>query len=182
MNIAVFCSANADIDPRFFKATATLGRWCAEKGHTVLFGGTNLGLMECVAKAAHEAGGCVVGVVPKFVEEGGKESTYMDEVYHCENLTDRKEMLNTLCDVAIALPGGVGTLDEVFTLAAANAVGYRHQRVILYNMEGFWDTLVALLDNLERQGMIRGNYRSRISVVNNLDELEEDLKGERVKK
>ena len=166
MNIAVFCSANADIDPRFFKATAALGRWCAEKGHTVLFGGTNLGLMECVAKAAHEAGGRVVGVVPKFVEEG----------YHCENLTDRKEMLNTLCDVAIALPGGVGTLDEVFTLAAANTVGYRHQRVILYNMEGFWDTLVALLDNLERHGMIRGNYRSRISVVNNLDELEENLK------
>ena len=179
MNIAVFCSANADIDPRFYEATAALGRWCAEKGHTVIFGGTNLGLMECVAKAAHEAGGCVVGVVPKFVEEGGKESAYMDEVHHCENLSDRKDTLNTLCDVAVALPGGVGTLDEVFTLAAANTVGYRRQRIILYNMEGFWDTLVALLNNLERQGMIRGNYRNRISVVNNLDELEEELKVKR---
>ena len=181
MNIAVFCSANADIDPRFYEATAALGRWCAEKGHTVIFGGTNLGLMECVAKAAHEAGGRVVGVVPKFVEEGGKESTYMDEVHHCENLSDRKDTLNTLCDVAVALPGGVGTLDEVFTLVAANTVGYRRQRVILYNMEGFWDTLMALLNNLEHQGMIRGNYRNRISVVNNLDELEEELKG-RVKR
>ena len=176
MNIAVFCSANADIDPRFYEATAALGRWCAEKGHTVIFGGTNQGLMECLAKATHEAGGRVVGVVPKFVEEGGKESTYVDEVHHCENLTDRKEMLNTLCDVAIALPGGVRTLDEVFTLVAANTVGYRRQRVILYNMKGFWDTLVALLNNLEHQGMIRGNYRNLISVVNNLDELEEELK------
>ena len=93
-------------------------------------------------------------------------------------------MLNTLCDVAIALPGGVGTLDEVFTLVAANTVGYRRQRVILYNMKGFWDTLVALLNNLEHQGMIRGNYRNLISVVNNLDELEEELKwkSEKVKR
>ena len=75
MKIAVFCSANADIDPRFFKATEALGRWCAEKGHVVLFGGTNQGLMECIAKAAHEAGGRVEGVVPKFVEEGGMESS-----------------------------------------------------------------------------------------------------------
>ena len=175
MKIAVFCSANADIDPRFFKATEALGRWCAEKGHVVLFGGTNQGLMECIAKAAHEAGGRVEGVVPKFVEEGGMESTYMDKVYHTENLTDRKEMLNTLCDVAIALPGGVGTLDEVFTLAAANSIGYHQQHIIIYNMEGFWDELVALLNKLESQGMIRGNYRKRITVVNSLDELEKCL-------
>ena len=84
-------------------------------------------------------------------------------------------MLNTLCDVAIALPGGVGTLDEVFTLAAANSIGYHHQHIIIYNMEGFWDELVALLNKLESQGMIRGDYRKRIMVVNNLEELEQCL-------
>ena len=175
MNIALFCSANADINPRFFEATAALGRWCAEKGHVVLFGGTNQGLMECVAKAAHEAGGRVEGVAPRFVEAGGMLSKHMDKVYHTENLTDRKELLNTLSDVAIALPGGVGTLDEVFTLVASATIGYRRQRVILYNMEGFWNALVALLDNLEQQGMIRGNIRDRIVVVNSLEELEKQI-------
>ena len=171
MKIAVFCSANADIDPRFFKATEALGRWCAEKGHVVLFGGTNQGLMECIAKAAHEAGGRVEGVVPKFVEEGGMESTYMDKVYHTENLTDRKEMLNTLCDVAIALPGGVGTLDEVFTVAASHTIGYHAKMVILYNMNGFYDSLIALLNDLQGRGMIRGKWTDDIQVATSLDEI-----------
>lgn len=77
--------------------------------------------------------------------------------------------------MAIALPGGVGTLDEVFTLAAANSIGYHQQHIIIYNMEGFWDELVALLNKLESQGMIRGDYRKRIAVVNNLEELEKCL-------
>lgn len=175
MNIAIFCSANANIDPRFFTATEALGRWCAAHGHTVIFGGTNQGLMQCVAKAAHEAGARVVGVVPKFVEEGGMESAYMHQVYHTENLTDRKELLNSLCDVAIALPGGVGTLDEVFTLVAANTIGYQHKHVFIFNMEGFWNALELLLHNLQQQGMIRGDYRQYVSVVNSLDELQRQL-------
>ena len=77
--------------------------------------------------------------------------------------------------MAIALPGGVGTLDEVFTLVASATIGYRRQRVILYNMEGFWNALVALLDNLEQQGMIRGNIRDRIVVMNSLEELEKQI-------
>ena len=171
MKIAIFCSANEHIDPCFFMATEQLGRWCAEQGHTILFGGTNQGLMECVAKAAHEARGCVIGIVPRIVEKDGKTSRNMDVEYPCENLSDRKDLLNTQCDVAIALPGGVGTLDEVFTLAASGCIGYHDKRVILYNIKGFWNPLLALLDHLQQTGMIRGDYRQHIAVAQSLEEI-----------
>ena len=79
------------------------------------------------------------------------------------------------CDVAVALPGGIGTLDEVFTLAASHTIGYHQKMVILYNIDGFWDSLVALLDDLQAKGMIRGNYTQYIQVANNFDELRQLL-------
>ena len=170
MKIAIFCSANDKIDPDFFKETAHLGRRCAEEGHTIVFGGTNQGLMDCVAKAAHEAGGQVVGIVPTIIEKGGHNSAYMDIHIPCVNLSDRKELMNTQCDIAVALPGGIGTLDEIFTLAASATIGYHDKRVVLFNIKGFWDALLHLLDHLQAQGMIRGNYRQTIVVANSVDE------------
>jgi len=78
--------------------------------------------------------------------------------------------MNTQCDIAVALPGGIGTLDEIFTLAASATIGYHDKRVVLFNIKGFWDALLHLLDHLQEQGMIRGNYRQTIVVANNVDE------------
>ena len=74
MKIAIFCSANENIDPDFFEMTEALGRWMAENHHDLIFGGTNQGLMNCVAKAVHDGGGRVIGVVPSLVEKGGRMS------------------------------------------------------------------------------------------------------------
>ena len=71
MKICIFCSANDQIDPDFFVLTEELGRWAAQQGHTIVYGGVNCGLMECVAKASHEAGGMNIGVIPQIVEKGG---------------------------------------------------------------------------------------------------------------
>ena len=92
--------------------TEELGRWMAENGHTLVFGGCNLGLMECVAKAVHDAGGTTIGVVPMIIEKGGKVSDYVDVKMMCDNLSDRKDFMLAQCDVAVALPGGVGTLEH----------------------------------------------------------------------
>ena len=75
------------------------------------------------------------------------------------------------CDVAIALPGGIGTLDEIFTVAASHTIGYHHKKVILYNMKGFWDSLILVLEDLRRRGMIRGNYTDYIRVASSADEI-----------
>ena len=89
MKIAVFCSANSNIDPEYFKTAAELGRWIGENGHTLVFGGCNLGLMECTAEAVRKAGGRAIGVVPSIIERGGKASPSMDVCIPCDNLSYR---------------------------------------------------------------------------------------------
>ena len=171
MRIGIFCSANNLINPTFFLLTEELGRWAARNGHIIVFGGVNQGLMECVAKAVKESGGETVGVVPSIVEETGRTSQYNDRVLTCNNLNERKQLMLDESDVFIALPGGVGTLDEVFTVAASYTIGYHHKRVILYNMKGFWDSTISMLDDLQQRGMVRGQWRDYICVADNLDEI-----------
>lgn len=171
MNIGVFCSANASIDPIFFERTRELGRWMGREGHTLVFGGCNLGLMECVAEAVHEAGGKTIGVVPSIVERGGRASDHVDVKLLCDNLDDRKALMVQRSDLFIALPGGVGTLDEVFTVVASATIGYHHKPLLLYNVNGFWDSLVALMADLQQRGVIRGEWQSLIKEVKNLDEI-----------
>jgi hypothetical protein len=173
MKIAVFCSANDTIAPEYFTLTEQLGKWMAEQGHSLVFGGCNLGLMECVAKAVHEAGGQTIGVVPSIIEERGRVSDYVDVEIPCDNLSDRKELMLAQSDVSIALPGGVGTLDEIFSVVAAHCIGYHQQQVILYNINGFWDSLVALLDDLTAKGVIRGDYHQQIKVAHSLEEIKQ---------
>lgn len=175
MKIAIFCSANKDIDAEYFRLTEDLGRWMAANGHAVVFGGANLGLMECIAKSVFDAGGQTIGVVPSLLLDGEAVSDYTQVVIPCDNLSDRKAIMMAQCDVVIALPGGIGTLDEIFTVVASATIGYHHKRVILYNMKGFWDSLVHLLDDLSDKGMVRGRWQEYVCVANTLEEINEAL-------
>lgn len=171
MNIGIFCSANNNIDESYFKLTQELGEWIGRNKHSVVFGGCNIGLMEHIARACHDAGGMNIGIIPSIIEKNGKVSEYVDVAIHCDNLSDRKDLLLTHSEIIIALPGGLGTLDEVFTVAASATIGYHHKQVILYNMNGFWDKLIDLLDDLQQKGMVRGDYHEQIAVVSSLNEI-----------
>lgn len=172
MHICIFCSANQNIDADFFRLTDELGRWMGEHGHTLVFGGVNMGLMECVGKAAHESGALTVGVIPTIIEKNGRKSNYVDVEVLCDNLADRKELMLAKSDVSVALPGGIGTLDEIFSVLASASIGYHQKPVILYNMKGFWNPLLQLLDEMERQGVIRETLRQHLYVADTLEELE----------
>ena len=172
MKICVFCSANEQIDPDFFRAAEELGRWAATNGHVIVYGGVNQGLMECLGRAAHEAGGRTIGVVPAIVAKTGRTSQYVEIEIPCDNLTDRKQLMMDQADLFVALPGGIGTLDEVFTVAASATIGYHQKPVILYNLKGFWNPLIALLDDLGQRGMVRGEWRQYIRVATSIDELQ----------
>ena len=178
MKICIFCSANQQLDPDFFGMSEELGRWLAKEGHTLVYGGVNSGLMECVARAVKQAGGRTVGVIPKIVEKGGRISDYVDVEIMCDNLSDRKQLMEDRSDVFIALPGGIGTMDEVFTIAAAHTIGYHDKRVILYNMKGFWNDMAAMLDNLQQRGMVRGQWRDYIAVAESLEDIKDLLSQE----
>lgn len=175
MKIGVFCSANDHIDPDFFRLADELGQWMGHEGHTLVFGGCDMGLMEQTARSVHEAGGMTIGVVPRIIEKHGRVSDYVDVNIACDNLSDRKDLMLAQSDVLVALPGGIGTLDEVFTVAASHTIGYHQKRVILYNMKGFWNKLIALLNDLSESGMIRGEWQKYIAVADSLEQLKEEI-------
>lgn len=171
MNVGVFCSANADIDEEFFSLTRQFGEWLGRNGHVLVFGGCNLGLMECVAGAAHRAGGMCIGAVPTIVERGGRVSAYVDVKIMCDNLSDRKDIMLAKSDVLVALPGGVGTLDEIFTVVASASIGYHRKSVVLYNMKGFWNPLLSMLGSMKDAGVIRPDFDGQLLVADTFDEL-----------
>mgnify|MGYP002167151842 CR=1 FL=1 len=138
MKICIFCSANSDIEPVYFEKTRELGEWIAGNGDAIVFGGCDMGLMECIAEAVYTNGGMTIGVVPSKIEENGHVSPHLSVEIPCDNLSDRKDLMLLKSDVVIALPGGLGTLDEIFTVAASATIGYHGKKVILYNINGFW--------------------------------------------
>ncbi len=171
MKIAVFCSANNSVVDEFAKEVDDFGAWIGREGHTLVYGGANTGLMERLANSAHEAGAMVIGVVPQILEKGGRSSEFIDVEIPCDNLSDRKDLMLAQSDAAVVLPGGIGTLDELFTVAASRTIGYHQKPLVVYNIHGFWNSLRALLDDLQKCGMIRGKYTDGIAFADNPDAL-----------
>ncbi len=174
--IGIFCSACEQISPRYFECTRELGAWMAAEGKTLVYGGADMGLMECIAHSVKEHGGKVMGVVPTKLEEKGRVSDLLDVTFHTVNLSDRKDVILRESDILVALPGGVGTLDEVFHVVAAATIGYHTKRVVLYNIDGFWDSMLAMLQQMETKGFIRRPLNQFLNVATTLDELKDLLK------
>jgi uncharacterized protein (TIGR00730 family) len=171
-SVAVFCAASEDIDPLYSEAAAEVGLMLGHIGASLVYGGARFGLMEATAKAAKAAGARVVGVVPDILEERGRVSTLLDEKVPCRNLSERKDIMLRRSDILVALPGGIGTLDEIFHVMAAATIGYHSKKVVLYNVNGFWNGMLAALRESERNGFIRGGLERFMLVAGNIDELE----------
>ena len=174
--IGIFCSACEQISPRYFECTRELGAWMAAEGKTLVYGGADMGLMECIAHSVKEHGGKVMGVVPTKLEEKGRVSDLLDVTFHTVNLSDRKDVILRESDILVALPGGVGTLDEIFHVVAAATIGYHTKRVVLYNIDGFWDSMLAMLQQMETQGFIRRPLDQFLNVATTLNDLKDLLK------
>lgn len=171
MKIAVYCSANNNIAEEYYEATRRLGEWMAANNHTLVWGGGNCGLDGCIGDTVHAHGGRTVGMVPRALERSGRVSDNIDVYIPTNGLDDRKELMIAQSDIAIALPGGIGTLDEIFTQAGGNTIGFHKKKVVLYNVLGFWDTTIALLDFMQDNGMVRGHWNDYIIVANSIEEL-----------
>lgn len=174
--IGIFCSASSHIDPFYFEKARELGTWMGKQGKTLVYGGSNGGLMECVAEAVKTNGGRVFGVIPTIVESRNNVSEYVDIDFRCNNLSDRKDTMLQESQVMVALPGGIGTLDEIFTVMASAKIGYHHKKIILYNINGFWNKLIELLDDLAMKHFVPGNWADYCQVVDSFEELTTLLK------
>lgn len=170
-NIGVFCSASGILDDAY-KATATrFGTWIGQQGMTLVYGGSNVGLMEVMARAAHQAGAKVVGVYPHFMLQRNKPSEHVTECVFTNDLSERKNIMCERADVLVALPGGLGTLDEVFHTIAGCILGRHSKRIIFFNQDGFYDHLLTFLDQLDQRHFTRCPQDKYCAVANTLDEL-----------
>ena len=172
-SVAVFCAASENIAPGYFEAASEVGTMLGRLGATLVYGGARFGLMEATAKAAKQAGARIVGVVPHILVERDRVSNLLDEQVGCRNLSERKDIMLERSDVLVALPGGIGTLDEIFHVLAAATIGYHTKRVVLYNVNGFWNPLLATVEEMSQAGFVRGEMEKYLIVANSVAELED---------
>ena len=171
LNVGVFCSASETIDEKYFIATRRFGEWMGSNKMTLVYGGANMGLMECIARAVKSKGGHVIGVAPAILEEHERVSAIPDEIIPTRNLSERKDIITGKSDILVALPGGLGTLDEVFHVMAAATIGYHTKKVVFYNVEGFYNELLTFLDCLDTTGFARREISNYYEVANTPEEL-----------
>lgn len=169
--IGVFCSSSNRMEQVYYDEAARLGKWMGENGKTLVYGGANCGLMEAIAKAVKDAGGKVMGIVPQILVDHNRVSTYIDEMVLTQDLNDRKQGIIDNADIILALPGSVGTLDEVFTVLAANTIGIHQRKVIFWNINGFWDDLFVMLDGLERKNVVNKPFSEFLLTANSLEDV-----------
>ena len=176
-HIGVFLSSYTDLPQAYLQAADDVARWIGSTGRTLVYGGSRCGLMERLATGVHAHGGKVMGIVPQILVEKDLVSTHLDYTLYTADLNDRKAALLRESDILIALPGGIGTLDEVFTALSAESIGLRSPHVVLYNADGCWDSLIALLDELYAKGLTSGTARQLVSVVDSIDGLTAVVEG-----
>jgi len=169
--IGIFCSSSNNLDESYYREAERLGRWMGEHGKTLVYGGANCGLMESLAKSVHESGGHVLGVVPQILIDRNRVSTYIDETILTRDLNDRKQKLIEESDIILALPGSVGTLDEVFTVMAANTIGIHDKRVVFWSINDFWNGLFILFDQLLTTGVVNKPFEQMLVKAHSLEEV-----------
>ena len=173
-NIGVFCSASSNIDAIYQDSAAEFGKWLGKNNKTLVYGGVERGLMEIVASNTNQHGGKVIGVVPELLQD--KTSRYLNETIICKSLTDRKDLILEHSDQLVALPGGVGTLDEIFHVMAAKYLKYHNKRIIIYNLNGYYSGLLTCLAEYKRNGFVGTNLSDLYIIANTDTELKALLK------
>lgn len=155
MKISIFCGASLPHSEQITEAARQLGRAIARGGHTLLYGGSNLGLMGVTSGAALQEGGRVVGVIPTFFSDDIIHSQPVSELVRVRTLAERKEYLIAHSDAFVALPGGIGTLDEVLEVMVANQLHHLGKPMILLNLGGYYTPFLAQLDAMRAEGLLR---------------------------
>lgn len=152
MRIAVYCSARPDIPQQFHDDARQMGRWIGENGHTLVYGGLKYSMMDDVAAATAAAGGKVIGIVPQSrTDHQHPDNTVSIMV---ENLHQRKEMMEENADVFVALEGGIGTLDEVFSALASSSFFHQPKDIHLLDRNGVYDPLRQLLQQMIQLNLV----------------------------
>jgi uncharacterized protein (TIGR00730 family) len=168
--LAVYCGASMGSDPRFAEQARRLGGRMAARGVDLVYGGGHRGLMGVVADTVLGAGGRAFGVIPQALVDLEVAHQGLTELHTVTTMHERKAMMTELADAFVAIPGGVGTLDELFEAWSWNALGYHAKPFALLNEDGFWDELIAFLDTATASGFLSPARRAQLLVAGSPDE------------
>jgi uncharacterized protein (TIGR00730 family) len=157
-NVCVFCASSARIDERYLEAARELGGLLAREGWRCVNGGGAVGLMGAVTDGTLDAGGKVTGVIPKFMVDNGWCYDRLEDVIVTADMHQRKQMMSEMADAVIALPGGVGTLEELLETLTWRQLGLVKVPVIILNTLGYYDTLLAMLQHAIDEGFMKASH------------------------
>ena len=164
-SLAVFCGSKNGIDGMYAKQARQLGKIMADNNIKMIYGGGSTGLMGAVADAVMEHQGKVIGIIPHVLIEWEHQHDGITELIVADDMHVRKKKMYELCDAAIILPGGFGTLDELFEMLTWNQLSIHDKRIFILNPRGFFDHLIAHIDHLEKQGFLYETAKERITVL-----------------
>ena len=172
--VAVFCSSSLGADPGYAELAGELGRRLADEGIGVVFGGGRVGLMGVMADAVMAAGGEVIGVIPNFLDEIEVAHQGLTELHLVADMHERKQLMYSLSDGFIALPGGLGTMEELFEAATWTQLGLheggRHKPVVLLDTNGFWKPLAGFFQQMIDVGFVKPKQAGLIRRATSIDE------------
>ena len=175
MKVCVFCGSSMGNDPRYQEAAAQLGEVLAQNDCTLYYGGANVGLMKIIADKMLEKGKRVVGIIPKLITDMEIAHEGVTEMIEVDSMSERKLMLINESDAFIAMPGGFGTLDELFEITVLNQLRITDKPVALYNTLNYYDSMMQFVDHAVSQGFIRKEHRDNIIVSDNPETLFKEL-------
>lgn len=163
--ICVYCASSSQVKPSYFDATARLGRILSEANLSVVYGGGSMGLMGQLANSTLEAGGKITGVIPRFMCEVEWNHTNLTELILVDTMHERKEKMAQMADAVIALPGGCGTLEELLEVITWKRLGIFTKPIVIVNLEGYFDTLILMLNRAVDEHFMREEHRQMWKVV-----------------
>jgi uncharacterized protein (TIGR00730 family) len=174
-SVCVFCGSSAGLDPRYAQAAAELGGALARAGIRLVYGAGDVGLMGAVARAAIAAGGETFGVVPQHLVGRERGRRDLARLVVTETMHERKKVMFMNADAIVALPGGPGTLDELFEVLTWRQLGLHAKPVLLLNIGGYWAPLIALIDHILAHGFAEPAFRGYLEAVDSVPALIERL-------
>src|SRR6056297_2649466 len=169
--IAVFCGSSLGNNGNYKAQATLLGQTLAQNNIKLIYGGAKVGLMGAIAGAALYKGGKVIGVLPKFLKSKEIAHDQLTQLILVENMHERKTRMHEMSDGVIALPGGFGTIEELFEMLTWSQLGLHQKPIGILNIDGFYDALISLLDHMVEKGLLKQKNLEMLLVDDNIDSL-----------
>lgn len=166
-NICVYCSSSDNLDKSFFETAKNLGIEIAENGYGIVYGGSTVGLMWETARTVKDFGGKVIGVIPEKLCGKGVANQNCDKLFITQTMRERKQLMEEKADAFITLPGGFGTMEEIFEMITAKQLGYHNKPLVFLDVNNFYAPLFEYFENIYRFDFAKPEYRNLYYIASN---------------